>query len=93
MSQCLPTGGFRILDDEEAQDLDLETLDDEADDGYIYEGDLHYPTKLHDKHDGYPLAPESLVIDRSMYSPTQQSVYPESAPQRKLTPNLLAKKQ
>ena len=32
--------------------------------------------------------PESLVIDRSMYSSTQQAVFPESAPQRKLTPNL-----
>ena len=36
----------------------------------------------------YPLAPELLVIDRSMYSPTQLSVFPESAPQKKLTPNL-----
>ena len=38
--------------------------------------------------DDYPLAPESLVIDRAMYSPTQQSVFPQSAPQRKLTTNL-----
>ena len=45
---------------------------------------LHaYSTK-----DDYPLAPESLVIDRKMYSPTQQSVFPESIPQKKLTPNL-----
>ena len=35
-----------------------------------------------------PLSPESLVIDRTMYSPTQQSVFPDSAPQKKLTPNL-----
>ena len=28
------------------------------------------------------------MIDHSMYSPTQQSVFPESAPQKKLTPNL-----
>ena len=43
-----------------------------------------YPAKLHNQHDDYPLAPESLVIDREMYSPTQQSVLP----QNKLTPNL-----
>ena len=49
---------------------------------------MHYPTKLHNQHDDYPLAPESLVIDREMYSPTQQSVFPESIPQQKLTPNL-----
>ena len=55
---------------------------------YIYEVDLHYPTKLHNHHDDYPLAPESLVIFRTMYSPTQQSIFPESAPQKKLTRNL-----
>ena len=50
--------------------------------------DLHYPTHLHDRHDEYPRTPESLVIARSMYSSTQQAVFPETAPQRKLTPNL-----
>ena len=50
--------------------------------------DLHYLTHLHDRHDDYPRAPESLVIDRSVYSSTQQAVFPESAPQRKLTHNL-----
>ena len=40
--------------------------------------------KLENQHDDYPLAAESLVIDSTMYSPTQQSVIPESAPQRKL---------
>ena len=67
--------------------LDVLLCDDDED-GYIYEVDLHYPTKLHDQHDDYPLAPESLVNDREMYSPSQQCMFPESAPQRKLTPNL-----
>ena len=49
--------------------------------------------ELHDKHDDYPLAPESLLIDQSMYSPTQSSVFPESTSQRKLTPNLNDKKE
>ena len=92
MSQYLQTVVFRILDDDDAQDHDFEALDDEADEGYIYEVDLHYPARLRNQHDDYPLAQESIVIDRSMYSPTQQSVFPESAPQRKLTPNLLDKK-
>ena len=91
MSQYFPTGGFRILDDDEAQDLVLAALDDEADEGYIYEVDLHYPSR-HNLHDDYPLAPKSIIIDRTMYSPTQSSVFPESAPQRKLTPNLMDKK-
>ena len=66
--------------------MKLRDLSDDDEDGHIFEVDLHYPTNLHD--DAYPFAPESLVINRSLYSPTQQSVFPESAPQTKLTPNL-----
>ena len=69
-----------FLDQDEITALRLEDLSDDDEDGYIFEVDLHYPTDLHDLHDDYPLAPESLEIDRTMYSPTQQSVYPESAP-------------
>ena len=55
--------------------------------------DLHYPSHRHDRpmtirSPPPPPPPESLVIDRSMYSSTQQAVFSESAPQRKLTPNL-----
>ena len=68
--------------------MKLQELSDDAEDGYIFGVDLRYPTQLHDRHDDYPLALESLLIDRSMYSSTHQAVFPESAPQRKLTPNL-----
>ena len=51
--------------------MKLHDLSDDDKDGYILEVGLHYPTSLHNQHDAYPLAPESLVIDRSMYSPTQ----------------------
>ena len=88
MSQSLPTHGFRFLQQGEISTLKLQELSDDAEDGYIFEVDLHYPTHLHDRHEDYPLAPESLVIFRSMYSSTQQAVFPESAPRRKLTPNL-----
>ena len=84
MSQSLPTHGFRFLQQDEFSTLKLQELYDNAEDGYIFEVDLHYPTCLHDRHDDYPLAPESLVIDRSMYSSTQQAVFPVTAPQRKL---------
>ena len=91
MFQSLPTHGFRFLQQDQISALKLQGLSDDAEDGYIFEVDLHYPTHLHDRHDDYPLPPphpESLVIYRSMYSSTQQAVFPESAPQRKLTPNL-----
>ena len=88
MSQSLPTHGYRFLQQEEISALRLQDLSDDDEDGYILEVDLHYPTSLHYRHDGYPLAPESLAIDHSMFAPTQQLVFPESIPQRKLTPNL-----
>ena len=91
MSQYFPTGGFRVLSDEETQSLELENLSDDGDEGNIYEVYLHYPIELHDKHDDYPLAPQSIEIDSTMYSPTQSSVYPKSPPQKKLTPNLMDK--
>ena len=71
MSQYLPTCGFRILSGDEANSLELEDLSDKSEDEYIYEADLHYPTKLHNQHNDYPLAPDSIVVDSSMYSPTQ----------------------
>ena len=91
MSQLVPTHGFRFLQRGEIAALMLQDLPDDGGNGYIFEVDLHYPTSLHNQHDDYPLAPESLVIDRNMYSPTQQSVFPETAPQKKLTPNLMNK--
>ena len=76
----LPTHGFHFLQQDEISTLVLQELSGDAEDGYIFEVDLHYPTHLHDRHDDYPLAPESLEIDCSMYSSTQQAVFPESTP-------------
>ena len=64
MSQSLPTHGFRFLQQYQISTLKLGELSD----GYIFEVDLHYPTRLHDRHDDYPLAPESLVIDVLIHS-------------------------
>ena len=36
--------------------------------GYILEVDLEYPSKLHDLHNGYPLAPEKFEIGQNMLS-------------------------
>ena len=89
MSQPLPTGGFQFLQPDEIETLaPVGELSDDAVDGYIYEMDLHYPQHLHNAHEDYPLVPESLEIGSDMYSPAQHAVFPQTAPQKKLTPNL-----
>ena len=81
MIQPLPTGGFRFLQPVEIEALaPVGELFDDAEDGYIYEVDLHYPQHLQDAHDDYPLAPKPLEIGSDMYSPTQLAVFPQSAP-------------
>ena len=79
MSRPFPTHGFRVLQQGEIEALG--ELSDDVEDGYIFEVDLSYP-HLHDSHDDYRLAPESLEIVRDIYSPGQRT------PQRILTPNL-----
>ena len=88
MSHFLPTHGFCFLQQDEISTLKLQLLSADAEDGFIFEVDLHYPTHLHDCHGDNPLASDSLFINRSMYSPTQQAAFPETTPQRNLTPNL-----
>ena len=57
MSQSLPYAGLRWLTGEEIAQLDITSVAEDADDGYILEVDLHYPSELHDLHADYPLAP------------------------------------
>ena len=75
MLQSLPTHRFHFLQQEEISTFKLQDLSDDDENGYIFEVDLHYPTSLHNQHNDYPLAPEPLVIDRNMYSPTQHCIF------------------
>ena len=70
MSQYLPTGGFGWV----TYAPDVTYLEDEAEDGYIFEVDLEYPKELHDLHDTYPLVPEHLDIQVDMLSPYQRDL-------------------
>lgn len=57
MSKALPTRGFKWMSDNE--------LDDWKSIPCILEVDLEYPKELHDLHNDYPLAPESIKLDKS----------------------------
>src|SRR6218665_12710 len=57
MSKPLPTSGFKWMSDEE--------LNNWRGTSCILEVDLDYPEKLHDLHNDYPLAPESITLENS----------------------------
>ena len=66
MSEKMPYKDFRWVDIDEVKPLEevlTKVLLDE-DLGYILEVDLEYPSELHDLHNDYPLAPETMKINR-----------------------------
>ena len=91
MSQYLPTGGFRWVDDgqQPAKNIAEQPADDPE--GYILEVDLEYPEDLHDAHNAYPLAPERLMVQKKWMSEYQHNflgVGEAPTEIEKLVPNL-----
>ena len=62
MVQPLPCAGFRWVEPKHYTQK-------EPGIGYIYEVDLEYPEELHDLHNHYPCAPESMKVSDEMLSP------------------------
>ena len=78
MSQYLPTGGFKWVEDVSIFTEDfIKNLKDDSPIGYIMEVDLEYPDNLHDSHDQYPLAPQHLDIKEDMLSDHQKKLAAE----------------
>ena len=50
MSRYLPTGNFKLINNE----TDVMNIPDESKKGYILEADLEYPKNLHDFHNDLP---------------------------------------
>lgn len=67
--QTMPESEFAWMSAEDIAELDWEKMTDNQEVGYIAEVDLSYPDDLHASHSSFPLAPERLVIDSSMWSP------------------------
>ena len=66
MSEKMPYKDFKWVDVNEAEPLEevLSKVLLDEDLGYILEVDLEYPDELHDLHNDYPLAPETMVLNR-----------------------------
>ncbi|GFS74082.1 uncharacterized protein NPIL_443551 [Nephila pilipes] len=71
-------------------------ISDESDIGFILEVDFDYPENLHDLHNDYPLAPETLKVTNDMLSPyckkTAEKYNLNINSCTKLVPNLMSKK-
>lgn len=77
MSLPLPMDNFRFLDSSEVAQLDILSIADDAEFGFILEVDLLYPDCLHAIHNDYPFCAEKFV--------------PPSGKTSKLIPNLYDK--
>lgn len=68
MSQYLPTGGFKWLNEKEINKIDLAKYNNDSKKGLILEVDLDYLYKIHDLHNDYPLAAEKMNVNKNMLS-------------------------
>ena len=97
MSESLPVGGFRFLSYDEIRNFKLESVGADDEIGYILDVDLGYPDELHDFHNCYPLAPESLFVSPKLHSPYAKELLVKLGRKpgkgtKKLVPNLRNKK-
>ena len=67
MLEYLPVGNFQWEKNINIQDILFCPPD--ADVGYLVECDLHYPSKLHNLHSDYPLAPHHASVNKQCLSP------------------------
>ena len=91
MSQPLPTGGFRWVEDCDGLAGTIQDQPADGPEGFILEVDLEYPQELHDEHNAYPLAPERMVVQKKWMSEYQHGLLGAgvvSAEVEKLVPNL-----
>ena len=66
MSEYLAYGEFEWL--KNINELDVMSVNEKSEIGYILEADLKYPDELHELHNDYPLAPEKLAVMNDILS-------------------------
>ena len=84
MSQYLPLKDFEWNNEEWTKEK-IMNLKEDGKLGYIFEVDLHYPVELHDFHNGYPCAPETMKIKKDYLSKWQQEDYTENGIKKLVT--------
>ena len=87
-SQFLPTSNFHFLSPWEVENFDVFQIPDDSKIGYVIECDLVYPPELHNEHNCYPSAPESLTITEDFLSSYCCSFNQKHFECPKLVPNL-----
>ena len=62
MIQSMPYCDVNFLTKKEINKFDLDSISENSSIGYILEVDLEYCSKLHDKHNDYPLCQQKIEI-------------------------------
>ena len=68
MSQYLPYGRFKWLNQKEINKFDVNSIECNSIDGYILEVDFEHPDEFHELHNDYPLTPEKLKVNHNILS-------------------------
>ena len=66
MNEYLPDEGFKWL--KNMDEFNVMSINEKSPIGYFVEVDLKYPEKLHELHNDYPLAPETLAVSSDVLS-------------------------
>ena len=74
MSQYLPTGNFKWLNEKQINQINWSNIDAENKKGYLLEVDLEYPHELHDLHNDYPCGAEQIKVTQNMLSDYCQKI-------------------
>ena len=90
MSQYLPVGDYKWEKPEEFNKELIAEMTPTQETGYIFDVDLLYPFYIHDDHNDYPLAAESLTVTKDLLS-TKYQINDKHKPFNKLCPNLMNK--
>lgn len=64
----MPVGKMRWMSKDEIDKFQVETVEEDGEDGFILECDLDYPDSLHLQHNNLPLAPEILQVSEANLS-------------------------